>query len=90
MEEFLNGKLKAYQDIALTDPRYRELLAPRPLTPEGLLTHPGLKRPVRRLLSKMTGDTWDMCENIAYKPRVTMQWNLLREYMANRAKYPPL
>jgi hypothetical protein len=47
-------------------------------------------KPVRRLLFKLTVENSDMCDNIAYKPRATMRWNLLREYMAYSAKYPIL
>jgi hypothetical protein len=64
------------------------LLPENPPTPAGLLNHPALGKPVRRLLFKMTADTSDMCDNIAYKPRVTTKWNLLREYLDNPAKYP--
>ncbi|HVS40164.1 MAG TPA: M91 family zinc metallopeptidase [Gemmataceae bacterium] len=64
------------------------LLPENPPTPAGLLNHPALGKPVRRLLFKMTADTDDMCKNIAYKVRPTAKWNLLREYMDNPAKYP--
>ncbi|HVS40163.1 MAG TPA: M91 family zinc metallopeptidase [Gemmataceae bacterium] len=78
MEEFLRAPIGAgvfaYADA--------------PLTPAGLLTHMTLAKPIRRLLFKMTTETADMCENIAYKVRVTASWNLLREYMSNPAKYP--
>jgi hypothetical protein len=59
-----------------------------PLTPAGLLNHPDLGKPVRRLLFRMTSDNEAMCNNIAQKVRVTAKWNLLREYLENPAKYP--
>jgi hypothetical protein len=73
-----------------------EFLAWDPLEPEvpptaaGFLTHPGKAKQLRRLLSKMKGQTWDMCDNIAHRVRQTARWNVLREFMDNPTKYPSL
>jgi hypothetical protein len=78
-------------DEFINDPdRPAKLDGKLPLTPAALLMHPDLGAPIRRLLAKMVRDTKDLCQNIAYKPRATMKWNLLREYMANPAKFPTL
>jgi hypothetical protein len=57
-------------------------------TPEGLLTHPLLAKPVRMLMHKLVNDVFDMCEHIAHRVRQTVKWNLIREYFDNPAKYP--
>jgi len=76
-------------DEFLNDPDLPPMLGGRwPLTPAGLLNHPDLGMPVRRLLFKMKSDNYSMCHDIAYKVRVTVKWNLLYEYMDNPAKYP--
>jgi hypothetical protein len=93
MDEFLNSHRKYAGDFPADDPRYdkfREYLAPVPLTPAGLLNHPTLKKPIRRVLANMVRYMHDLCRNIALMPRATMKWNLLREFMDNLAKYPIL